>query len=320
MNTNCIICGSSNTHVMISGLYDDRYGYPGSFDLLRCRDCNHKTLLADISDVMVSRLYTDYYPRSSYSIDQYKPAVEVKGCKAWFEGLYRSAFRWVPKNVKVLEIGSGFCETLGYYRQRGCDAYGVEVDENIRKIVEKYNFNVHFGKFSPDLYQAGYFDYVTMDQLLEHIVDPVEFMKGISTVVKKGGTVIVSTPNSNGLGAKLFSNKWLHWHVPYHVNYYSVKSLNILAKKTGFKVKKVKHITFSEWMRWQLIHIRFFPALGMPSYFWDTSGKKDKPISKKHSDLFIDKIVMKKNIYNIVMRLLDAVNQGDNYLFFLEKE
>ncbi len=38
----------------------------------------------------------------------------------------------MPRNVRVLDIGCGFGESLGYYEARGCEAYGVEADENTR--------------------------------------------------------------------------------------------------------------------------------------------------------------------------------------------
>jgi SAM-dependent methyltransferase len=78
-------------------------------------------------------------------LEDYKPHEDLSGFKAWLNGAYSSPFRWVPKNVRVLDIGCGFGESLGYYKAQGCETYGVEVDENIRRVAENFGYNVHDG-------------------------------------------------------------------------------------------------------------------------------------------------------------------------------
>jgi len=71
----------------------------------------------NIATEALSSLYTEYYPRSTFDFDQYRPAKEVKGFEAWLNGESRTACSHVPEKVRVLDIGCGFGETLGYRRK-----------------------------------------------------------------------------------------------------------------------------------------------------------------------------------------------------------
>ena len=106
-------------------VYDDRYAYPGEFQVLRCRSCDHRFLGGDFSPELLKDLYSNYYPRSTFDVEQHRAHEETSGFKSWFDGDFSTAFRWVPKNVRVLDIGCGFGESVGYHKSRGCDVYGV---------------------------------------------------------------------------------------------------------------------------------------------------------------------------------------------------
>lgn len=269
-----------------------------------------------MSPEQLFELYTHYYPRSSFNVEDFRPYHEVAGIRAWLNGVYRSAFRWVPRNVRVLDIGCGFGETLGYHAERGCDVYGVEADENIRRISDIYGFRVHVGLFDPDSYPRDFFDYVTMDQVIEHMSDPVETLQGVARVLKPGGVAVLSTPNADGWGARRFGSRWLHWHVPYHLHHFSVRSMGLTAERAGLHVKLHKVITSSDWLHWQWIHLLMYPDPGYPSVFWAHKGKL--PIYKAML-LYILTLLNFLKINHIITRILDQCKVGDNLLYFLVK-
>ncbi len=311
----CLICGGSLETCRT--LYDDRYGYPGVFPLLRCGGCGHKSLAAHFPPEELERLYTEYYPRSQFSLDSYQPHKDVAGLSAWLNGARSFAFRWVPRGVRVLDIGCGFGETLGYHKVRGCDVYGVEADRNIRRVADRFGFNVYVGLFDPSHYEPCFFDCVTLDQVVEHLTEPLPFLGNVARVMKQGGRLIVSTPNANGWGARVFGEKWVHWHAPYHLQFFSRQSMAIAAGKTGFTVKFAATITNSDWLQYQWLHMLFRPDAGAPSVFW-SPGLEPSPGQKKIFQM-IDAIHSAK-VDHVVTRLFDCLGVGDNLLFVLEKK
>lgn len=315
MSNSCPICRVPSVR-HIYNVYDDRYGFPGEFKLAGCSSCGHRFLQENFTPELMRRLYTDFYPRSSFSLDKYKPCKEIKGFKTWLNGEFCSAFAWVPRNIRVLDIGCGFGESLGYHAARGCEVYGVEADENARRIAEKFGFSIHIGLFDPDIYNPDFFDYVTMDQVIEHVAAPLETLRGIAKVLKPGGTAILSTPNAKGWGAKLFGKKWINWHAPYHTQHFSRKSLAIVAQKAGLYIEKSKTITCSEWLLYQWIHLVTFPHKGVPSAFWSPKGRLS---SGQRLSLRMLSLLHKTMINHLLTSLFDFMNIGDNYIVILRK-
>ena len=224
----CPICLSSDiiTHRI---LYDDRFGFDGHFTLLKCNFCDHK-FLDNITDDFLNLIYENYYYRNNLDSIDIKKIKEKNNLFLWLTGNYYFAYRWVPKDVRVLDIGCGFGEALIYHKNRGCEVFGVETGgESIKNLSDKYGLNIKIGFFDPNLYPENYFDYITMDQVIEHIKNPLETLKGIRRILKPTGKVIISTPNPDGWGAAVFKNKYWNWHIPYHINQFSILSMKVLA-------------------------------------------------------------------------------------------
>lgn len=314
---NCPNCKEPQPYFLMQA-HDDRYGYPGAFALLQCQRCGHKYLDCDLSSAQLTELYTNYYPRKSLDIANYKPHMERDGFSAWLNGLSSSAFRWVPKNVRVLDVGCGFGQSLGYHTARGCDVYGVEADENIRRVIEKFGFKVHVGLFDEKVYEPGFFDYVTMDQVIEHVTDPITTLRGVARILKPSGTAVFSTPNARGWGARVFGTRWINWHTPYHLQFFTRESMRQAADQAGLVLMEVKTVTNSEWLLYQWIHLVTYPKPGKPSWFWSP----DKSGARTHQKILVKflSLLHRTKINHWVTRLFDSLSLGDNFVFILKKQ
>ena len=311
----CPVCGERQSSLFMK-LYDDRYAFPGSFHLMLCHACGHKFLDCHFSDEQLQQLYFGYYPRAGFSTALYSPHREAAGFLAWLDGERRSAYCHVPAGVRVLDIGCGFCETLGYHEGRGCEAYGVEADANVQSVASEYGFRVHIGVFDPTLYPSSFFDYVTLDQVMEHLSDPLAAMMGVARVLKPGGVAVLSTPNSAGWGAGLFGRRWINWHAPYHQHFFSDRSLAIAAEKAGLQLEQMKTVTSSEWLFYQWNHFFLFPAVGEPSQFWSPLAKRK--MATRCTYLLL-KLIHLTKLNHIFTRFFDVLGLGDGRLYFLRK-
>jgi len=311
----CLICAGV-TVSFGAPFYDDRYGYPGSFALFKCGSCGHVFLQGDFPPELLHDLYSNYYPRATYDLERYQPYQEKSGIGVWLAGEKCSPFRWVPRNVRVLDIGCGFGESLGYHRARGCDVYGVEADENIRRVAERFGYKVYVGLFDPGAYEANFFDFVTMKQVIEHVINPVQTLRGIARVLIPGGVAILSTPNVDGWGVKVFGRRWINWHAPYHLQFFTSTSMRMAAEQAGLVVERSMTITPSVWLHFQWLHLITYPSEGKPSVFWAPGGTWS----------FMQRLVFKGlsithrlRLDHAITRVFDALGVGDNRLFFLRK-
>lgn len=312
----CPVCKSANLDRKFL-LYDDRYGYSGKFPLLHCGNCDHEFLNCNMSSEQLTELYTNYYPRKSFDIESYKPYSEENRFSTWFNGLGSSAFRWVPKRVRILDIGCGFGQSLGYHAARCCDVYGVEADKNIHRVIEKFGFKVHVGLFDDKVYSPEFFEFVTMDQVVEHVTDPVTTLCGVARILKPGGTAILSTPNARGWGPRLFGRRWINWHAPYHLQFFTRQSMRQAAEEAGLVLTEVKTVTNSEWLLYQWIHLATYPKPDKPSWFW-SPDKSGAPALQKIMPRLLS-LLHRTKINHLVTRLFDGLDMGDNFVFVLKK-
>jgi SAM-dependent methyltransferase len=218
--------------------------------------------------------------------------------------------------MRVLDIGCGFGESLGYHRARGCSAKGVEADRNILRVAERHGLDVDVGLFDPRNYDPASFDVVTLDQVIEHVASPSALLVGIRQVLRPGGTLIVSTPNSESWGAAVFGRRWIHWHAPYHLQFFSRRSMSKLAEQAGFQIERSATITNSAWLDFQWGHLATYPQPGVPSPYWNAS----------QSRTLIQRILLRLllgidrlGLNTVVSRLLDSLGCGDNTVYVLRK-
>jgi SAM-dependent methyltransferase len=221
---------------------------------------------------------------------------------------------WVPPATRILDIGCGFGEALAYHRARGCLVRGVEADRNIARVAARHGFDVHVGLFEPARYGDAAFDYVTMDQVIEHAVDPIAMLDGVRRVLRVGGSAVLSTPNAAGLGARVFGPRWIHWHAPYHLHGFTEQSLRIAAERAGLRVSQTSPITNSEWLSYQWIHLVTAPRAGEPSPFWSPRR------APSHRWLIRSlRALHRTGIDHTLTRLADWLRVGDNLIAVLER-
>lgn len=298
-------------------LYDDRYGCPIEVSLFKCIKCGHITSDYHPNDEELATLYSTYYPRKEYPIENFKPLEKSSRLKMWFNGEKR-AFAFVPENVTILDVGCGYGESIAYHKNRGCNAFGVEADPSVERFIKRYNLNIHIGSLYSAHHPDNFFDYVTMDQVIEHIPDIHRFMSEVGRILKPHGRLIVTTPNYRSIVAKVSGRKWINYHVPYHLHQFTRKSMRMLARSHGFALRKVKCITSSEWLLYQRIHSVTFPVKNNENLFWagkmaeadETIQKKIATIQKQHAS----------KIHHILTRSFDLIGQGDNFLAIMEKK
>jgi ubiquinone/menaquinone biosynthesis C-methylase UbiE len=131
----------------------------------------------------------------------------------------------------VLEIGTGTGYGIKVISEKAKKFVTIDkyVSEAARNLGQKYK-NVEFLQMTvPSLTGIAdeSFDFVITFQVIEHIEDDHEFLKEINRVLKKGGKLIVTTPNKK---MSITRNPW-------HVREYSVSELKDIMAKYFSKVQ-----------------------------------------------------------------------------------
>ena len=140
----------------------------------------------------------------------------------------------------LLDIGAGTGEFLKNAKIKGWSVYGVEPNENARKLAEKKG--VELKKGINDFNQKS-FDVITLWHVLEHIPNLDETIKMIEKLLKPGGILIIAVPNFKSYDARYYKNFWAGFDVPRHLWHFSRKSMKILFSD-NLQLKKTKPMLY----------------------------------------------------------------------------
>lgn len=158
------------------------------------------------------------------------------------------------KRIKFLDVGTGEGKTLIEGFNRGWEVTGIDIVDN--RIDEAKNNSIKFVKANllESNLPENYYDFIYLDSVLEHVLNPLEYLVRINKLLTKGGIVYIGVPNEDCLfndvrklmfrisGKLNLSEKIKPFDNPYHVVGFNKNSLNFLFKKTEMEVKKIKNI------------------------------------------------------------------------------
>lgn len=78
-----------------------------------------------------------------------------------------------------------------------------------------------------------------MWDLIEHVTDPNTLIKETNKILKRGGILVINTPNYNSLLRKILRRNWLNF-LRAHLFYFSPKTIRKLLEENNFNVIKIK--------------------------------------------------------------------------------
>ncbi|MDC1054632.1 class I SAM-dependent methyltransferase [Alphaproteobacteria bacterium] len=140
------------------------------------------------------------------------------------------------KNKKILEIGSSSGFMLTPLNKNKNNLYGIEPSLEFRNYTIKKGIKT-FENFNdlPKKHNNS-FDLIMHYYVLEHIDNPMKFLKDSMKLLKRNGKIIFEVPNINDplitfLKTKQFDN--FYWSVVHHW-YFSALTLGNLLKKNKF--------------------------------------------------------------------------------------
>ena len=78
-------------------------------------------------------------------------------------------------------------------------------------------------------------DLICTNDLIEHLFDPLNFLKKCHKVLNDEGYISIATPNGEGFDFKILEDNTENIAPPEHLNYFNCFSINLLLTRAGFK-------------------------------------------------------------------------------------
>ena len=208
-----------------------------------------------------------WYPRSlnaaNYENDQIGNQAlshsEADDLASWVEFIKtRDARVFFSEGKKILDVGCGNGAFLCWAVELGMEATGIDFDQQSIMVAQKrvgsassvYRMSLE-DMCAKERYR-GYFDIITIFEVIEHQVNLKAFLGQLSFLLKPGGIVIGSTPNKDRLMARLGFREPFDFP-PNHFYWFNASGLKTLLSNEGFEVLKITNAI----RRVSLKHIRY---------------------------------------------------------------
>ncbi len=213
---------------------------PFRFGLLRCGGCglvvNPAIFRSGSGEALNKEAFgEEWEPETSFWVRWFQVSKSRR--------YVRTILRYMPQG-RLLEVGVGSGRFLEAARKAGFEVMGCDLSPAVcRTVEEQIGVHMHCGPL--DSLPKGSFDVVAMHHVLEHVEDPVGFLRSVREVLRQGGIVHIAVPNVACWEAR-FSG-W-NYYVPYHLTYFDRETLARTAREAGLvPVRTATHESFSTW-------------------------------------------------------------------------
>ncbi|MFH0779329.1 MAG: class I SAM-dependent methyltransferase [Parcubacteria group bacterium] len=235
----CVNCHSSEYQSVTNKL---RYNKTGT--VVKCQQCG----LVRMAGALTFENKSPKFYQKQYAIEYHQ------GAKAELDSLFDSFLpvqqerigkmrKYLKSSDSVLEIGSSTGYFLQAVKKHVRDVCGIEY--NLREA--EYATRVKgIRTSSQPLNRSEFadkkFDHICLFQLLEHVADPVEFLRDLKQYLTPTGLIHVEIPNVLDPLVSLFDNvefRDFFYQEP-HLYYFDPQTLAAVAAKTGLVIESME--------------------------------------------------------------------------------
>ncbi|PIR93149.1 hypothetical protein COT99_02305 [Candidatus Falkowbacteria bacterium CG10_big_fil_rev_8_21_14_0_10_43_10] len=206
------------------------------FRFVRCQDCG----IIYVNPQMLPGKLVDEYREDSAANRSWKdillsPAQVEFNNKNY--GIILDVVERYQRKGRVLDIGCSFGHFLDLARRRGFTVEGMELENEAVKYARKeLNLTIHQKVLVEAGFAGGEFDIAAALGVLEHVSDPLNFLKDINRILKPEGVLVLTLPNVVSLVCMVLKEKARCFTGRNHLTYFSLPTLDKMLNKAGFKI------------------------------------------------------------------------------------
>ncbi len=238
-NPDCILCGSSEKKLLFSKFSDKRE----RFTLVKCRHCGLQFISPrPTEEGMKARYQSGYFTeRTDRGYNNYFSEATMKEITRVLELNLRDLrfFEFehsLPPPRRYLDIGCAAGYSVLFMRERGWDAYGIDVAADcIRFGKTNRGLNLLEGDFLAAEFPEP-FHCITLWATIEHLHRPDLVLQKIHRDLYPGGMVFLSTCRAGGF-MYLHGKNWRYYNFPEHLYFFSYRQIRRLLRNTGFAIQ-----------------------------------------------------------------------------------
>jgi len=135
---------------------------------------------------------------------------------------------------RLLDVGAGNGDFLAEAAALGYRAEGLEFDAQAAAAAREAGFPVRVGTVPGTALEAGAYEHVTLNHVIEHLHDPVRALRELYGALAPRGRIWIQTPNLDACGHAEFGANWRGLEPPRHLVLFNAGALRAAMERAGF--------------------------------------------------------------------------------------
>lgn len=267
----CQLCGTKGLR-FYTNMHDPVWGAAGMWSFFRCPGCGLAWLNPRPIPEDVGKLYGNYLthdttgksiPKSASLRQSVRRAI-LAAVFGYDDVLNIRKQKWLGKVLslmlplkdvvgmgimylsaarrgRLLDVGCGNGQFLANMRDLGWEVFGVEPDPRAARVAKQhFGVSVSAGNLEHANLPDNYFDAVTLNHVIEHVLDPIRLLRECYRVLKSDGILVAVTPSIKSMGHRIFREAWRGFDPPRHFYLFNTKTPNTCTQYAGFQVRLLR--------------------------------------------------------------------------------
>ncbi len=220
----------------------------GTFSLVECSGCGLVRLSPRPTPEQVAGFYSkDYWFAGGASAAGHMEEIYRRFVLLDHVRFAARAVRERGANGTVLDVGCGGGLFLRMMKERGYDVLGLDFSAEAARVAwDKNGVRVLVGDLTCAPIEPASCSLVTMYHVLEHLLDPVVYLRAARRLLHREGRLIVQVPDRDCWEAAMLGKHWTGLDVPRHIHVFRTSDLRRLLESCGFTAIREKHFSLRD--------------------------------------------------------------------------
>jgi SAM-dependent methyltransferase len=230
----CLVCGLADFELNLQ---------KNGFEIFRCLQCGFECV-APMPD---EKFLLGFYEQQEYfRSDGAFGYSDYESKREFYLGLFRNYLRILNGHSepgRLLDLGCGNGDFLKLALEAGWDVYGVEISDSCRREAERRAGVQVYSSPHCISEKREFFDVITMWEVIEHLPHPDRVLGEVLPLLRVGGLLAMTTPNTRNLTALRSPARWAEYKPPEHLLYFNFETIHrYLSGRFNLQVVEVKGI------------------------------------------------------------------------------
>lgn len=171
----------------------------------------------------------------------------LSGEYLWRYGEDRAVWRYILRylenlpDTSVLDVGCFRGDLLKYLGERW-QRFGVEPSTEASLEARRRGVTIIGDSIETLDSQGRQFGAITLIDVIEHLPEPLEALRKLTSLLKQGGRLVVFTGNTDAWSWRLSGLRYWYSSLPEHIGFFSPRWFQWAASRVGCTVISVKEL------------------------------------------------------------------------------